>query len=473
MESSEGSEWDAMPELKSKAERLIELCSQASPADMEVNERDELIRYFRKNGFTSRGISQLVGGRLKPDTIRKICSGVEVQDARLKQRLDVLVGRLVRSDIEVQDVEEITSMQENLLGPSGLTMEDVVSFVKELQNLDLGTKEIVSTYREQRDSGLSFAQLNELLAFKNNLDEMALTKDNLRQISDIARKNGNVAAVLESVLSFDNLEAIENTIKLKQTELAGLEEKIGGAESQLKKIQVESQHLQSAIALCEELIYTQKYTITAIRSIQKIARKYGSPFDVIEAIGAYETLQAINHEIEERSRTKNQLDAEIVQRKCSNATLRGQEEAIKTTMSGLLTPVSNEIAQTYRTAIQGITETFQDKIRDMGETGIKLGRALEASEAVRSDINMVKTIRNIVRSPEEARGVPMDLAIFFLHVANNILRGKRDRTTIELVDARLMPADNYWRSRRVSVVSLVQGAIIALESPAANASEAQ
>jgi hypothetical protein len=57
--------------------QLVKLSSRPRLDDEgEGNQRDELLRYFRRNGYTSAEMSTFTGGNLKEEEIRKIIKGV-------------------------------------------------------------------------------------------------------------------------------------------------------------------------------------------------------------------------------------------------------------------------------------------------------------------------------------------------------------------------------------------------------------
>jgi phenylpyruvate tautomerase PptA (4-oxalocrotonate tautomerase family) len=102
-------------EFQAKLLRLIELSKKPRlDIEQERNERDELLRYFRRNGYTSAEISKLTGGNLMEDTIKRIIKGVQIDDDSLKKRVAELIGDVVRADLGIDDVRTSVSIKNTL-----------------------------------------------------------------------------------------------------------------------------------------------------------------------------------------------------------------------------------------------------------------------------------------------------------------------------------------------------------------------
>jgi hypothetical protein len=108
--------------------RLIELSGKPRLSEeRERSERDDLLKYFRRHGYTSGEISRFTGGNLKEDTIKKIVRGIQIDDdASLKKRAaELIVESMVRADLGFEDIRTGVSVKNSL--PEDVTVGDLSS----------------------------------------------------------------------------------------------------------------------------------------------------------------------------------------------------------------------------------------------------------------------------------------------------------------------------------------------------------
>ena len=85
------------------------------------------------------------------------------------------------------------------------------------------------------------------------------------------------------------------------------------------------------------------------------------------------------------------------------------------------------------------------------------------------DLKLVKIIRTITTYPQQARNIPIGVAITLLAAAKNILIAKGNHSKIKKVRAMVVPHHDYRADEEIEALVLVNGAIMALESAAAAA----
>ena len=154
-------------EFETSLSRLIELSGKPRlNEERERSERDDLLKYFRRHGYTSGEISRFTGGNLKEDTIKKIVRGIQIDDdddASLKKRAAELIGSMVRADLAFEDIRTGISVKNGL--PEGVTVRDLSSFIADVhQSPDIvgGVKSVLSMYGEMI-SGVIGLSKNEQL----------------------------------------------------------------------------------------------------------------------------------------------------------------------------------------------------------------------------------------------------------------------------------------------------------------------
>lgn len=460
---------DLRGRLQKNILRLINLCKIPNPTHAELSEMDALFVDLRKNGYTSKEIEEIVEGDRVQDTIRKKLSGVKVEDESVKDRMGALIRRMAIANLDIKDAEEMLKMQETILAPADVTIGDLTSLVEEATKAGYDVKMIVDTYKGQEQSGLSFKDIRAILDHNKAMESLGITITDLQQISAIAGKNNrDKGNVLNSVVAYDNLEAIYLEIKKREEILDKLKMEIEATTVKKNKLEVELQHLQPVIGMCSDLMHKLHFSIASIRSIHRCAQKYGSPFAVIEAVDQYGTLQRIIESVEQSSQVKAQLDAEISQRRLTARSLRGQEEALGSTVAGLLELHFKEITRTYKESVSAFTASVGDMLARVQMAATEHGRRLEASQFLADDLKFLKIVKTLLWIPQEAKKLPIEFAISLLNVAKNILIAKEDKSTIDFDDALLVSRDSIYRNEKAEAVKLVQGAIWALEERRVN-----
>jgi predicted nucleic acid-binding Zn-ribbon protein len=451
-------------EFKVKLSRLIGLCiKQQKLEPREFQERDGLLTYFRKKAFTSKEISDMIEGRLKDDTIRKLTAGVEVEESSLKERIAELIGKMVRADLAFGSAKKALLIQEGLAA-KGVTIEDISSLLDEASRAEYDDAwDIVSMYKDQKASGLSFKRLDQALDYKVELDRIGLKIENLEPISKVANKNGRDAGkVLEAVASFDNLEAIKGEIGKKEEDLDELNKRYENAKAETEKADGENAHLREAIALCKDMIGKYGFTKAALSDIYELAKKCGNPFEVMSVLAEYANLTA---QIKSLSGQKTTLSSQVNELQESLNKLKGQQEAIVNSVKGLLEPVSNEISKAFADAVKVIARTYEEQLRILKGASQKYGERLGKSLALEEELKFAKVINLIIKYPLEAKELPLGYTIIMLDAAKKLLFAKRVEAKIKAGPAGITD-NSLCENIEVDAIALVEGAIRALETNA-------
>jgi hypothetical protein len=453
-------------EFQAKLLRLIELSKKPRlDIEQERNERDELLRYFRRNGYTSAEISKLTGGNLREDTIKRIIKGVQIDDDSLKKRVAELIGDVVRADLGIDDVRTSVSIKNTL--PEDIGVGDVSSFLADAQQspdvID-GVKGVLSMYRGMREQKVSFAQVKEMLHYKEESERAGIKVQHLQKISEVAKKykKGDVNQLMDALSSFDSLESINEKLRREEELLEEATKKRQTAEKDAKIAMAENTHLREAIAICKDLITRYGFTTAGLNDISELAKKCGNPTEVMNALAGY-------NDIKDLSAQKNRLSSEVKVLQDAVDNLKGQQEAIRNSITGLLNPILNEITKAFTDGAKRMTDEYDKQIRDMKEASVEYGRRQEAAAYLAEDLKLVKIIRTITTYPQQARNIPIGVAITLLAAAKNILIAQGNHSKIKKVRAMVVPHHDYRADEEIEALVLVNGAIMALESAAAAA----
>jgi tRNA(Ser,Leu) C12 N-acetylase TAN1 len=296
-------------EFETNLSRLIELSEKPRlNEERERSERDDLLRYFRRHGYTSGEISRLTGGNLKEDTIKKIVRGIQIDDDSLKKRAAELIESMVRADLGFEDIRTGVLVKNGL--PEGVTVRDVSSFLGDVhQSPDIvgGVKTVLSMYGEMKQQQVSFAQAKELLEYKSQIETQAGIKiQDLKRISEAAKKyrKGDVSQLMDALSSLDSLESINEKLRREEELLEEATKKRQTAEKDAKIAIAENTHRREAIAICKDLITRYGFTTAGLNDISELAKKCGNPTEVMNALAGY-------NDIKDLSAQKNRLSSEV------------------------------------------------------------------------------------------------------------------------------------------------------------------
>jgi hypothetical protein len=219
-------------------------------------------------------------------------------------------------------------------------------------------------------------------------------------------------------------------------------------------------HVREAIAICKEMITKYGFTTAAFNDISELAKKCGSPTQVLDVLAHYVSLTG---QIRSLSDQKTSLDSEVKSLQENASKLKAELEGIRQSITGLLKPVSNEISKAYTDAINNITITYQGQLRALKGASEEYGERLGKSLALKDELEFAKVINLIIKHPLDARKLPLDYAIILLDAVKKLLIAKR-------VEAKIMARDAGMSNKAVIVdtveldaIELVEAATRALE----------
>jgi hypothetical protein len=449
-------------ELRANISRLKKLCDSAKPEERQ--ERDTLLIYLRKKGYTRSEIRDIIGGRLKEDTIRKIISGVEPEGSAISERIAQLIGDMIKADLGFDDIRAALKIRNEL--PDGVTIKELVSLLADVQQSPDavgGVKGVVSMYSEMKtQQGLTFAQVKEFLVYQREISLTGIQTMHLQKISQVAKKyrKGDINQLIDALSSFDSLESLKEEVKKEDDLMQAATKKRDIAKKDAALAMAEYAHVREAIAICKEMISKYGFTTAAFNDISELAKKCGSPTQVLNVLAHYVSLTG---QIKSLSDQRNALDSEVESLRDSASKLRAELEGIRQSITGLLKPVSNEITKTFTDAINNITTTYQGQLRSLKEASEEYGERLGKSLALKDELEFAKVINLIIKHPLDARKLPLDYAIILLDAVKKLLIAKR-------VEAKIMARDTGMSNKAVIVdtveldaIELVEGARRALE----------
>src|SRR5215218_4400554 len=85
------------------------------------------------------------------------------------------------------------------------------------------------------------------------------------------------------------------------------------------------------------------------------------------------------HDIKDLSAQKNRLSSEVKVLQDAVDNLKGQQEAIRNSITGLLNPILNEITKAFTDGAKQMADEYDKQIADMKEASVEYGRRQEAA----------------------------------------------------------------------------------------------
>jgi hypothetical protein len=449
-------------ELRANISMLKKLCDSAKPEERQ--ERDTLLIYLRKKGHTRSEIRDIIGGRLKEDTIRKIISGVEPEESAIRERIAQLLADMIKADLGFDDIRAALKIRNEL--PDGVTVKELASLLADVQQSPDavgGAKGVVSMYSEMKaQQGLTFAQVKEFLAYQREISLTGIQTMHLQKISEVAKKyrKGDINKLMDALSSFDSLESLKEEVKKEQDLMEAATKKRDIAEKDAALAMAEDAHVREAIGICKEMITKYAFTTAAFNDIIELAKKRGSPTQVLNVLAQYGDLTG---QIKRLSDQKTSLDSEVKSLQENASKSKAELEGIRQSIAGLLKPVSNEITKAYADAINNIATTYQEQLRGLKGASEEYGKRLGKSLALEEELKFAKVINLIIKYPLEARELPLDYAIILLDAVKKMLVAKRIEVKIKAREAG-MDKSVPFEGMEFEVKDLVEGARRALET---------
>ncbi|MBV9667808.1 MAG: hypothetical protein JO327_06720, partial [Nitrososphaeraceae archaeon] len=285
---------------------------------------------------------------------------------------------------------------------------------EDLRNYTESLKEEIKTLEDQR------SQIKDILDLYNELKQLGLNESMLQRIKEASSKYGRMENILEAILAYNNLAEIK-------AHADAFENKISNAKTKLDKINADYAHFQTLIDMCNTLLYDYKFNIPAINEIYGMAKRYGKPFEVIEAVAKYGELQELENIVNELSKQRSDLESRIKILENRTHELEGQAETIKESVNGLLQPISSELKQTLSSAMESLTSAYKQQIEIIRKDTEEYAKRLGQSAVFEEELRLARLVRAMIKYPTDiaANNLPIDYAILLIGAVSNFCRAKK------------------------------------------------
>ena len=442
---------------------IIQLNRSIKVEGLSLKQLIELFMYkleLEKAGFTVEVLKQLLQASISFGDANLVIKAIneygnlvalenEINHASAKKehiQLDI-----EQSQVSLRDIQEKTAQQQELFKE-----------YKELKELGFDEislkqiKQIAISYgaaNNDQNSNISFNSDDDSNSNNNN--------NNNKSVSSIPTKDF-VNKAFQALNKFADISYIES-------EINNLQKKRTDVEAAFNKINSDYAHLQSLIAMCNTLLYDFKFSLPAIKQLYNVAKSYGKPFEVLDAIGKYNNLKSIERRTEELENKNIELEASVKVLEDHTHQLKGQADAIKSSIDGLLKPVLQEIGQSFNNAIQAITTTYQQQLSLLKNATEEYAKMLGAAVILEEELRLARIIMAIFKYPTEAKNLPIDYVILMLDAAAKLCRAKGINPKIKAGEASIVAENSWVSSMEVETLRLIEGAKRAIERIVGNA----
>src|SRR5215831_9600026 len=122
--------------------------------------------------------------------------------------------------------------------------------------------------------------------------------------------------------------------------------------------------------------------------------------------------------------------------------LQATAETIRESATGLLQPLSVELAKTIENTFQKITSVYSESFSIMKKESQEYAKRLADAKVLEEELDLARKLHAIMKFPTEASSLPLDYAILLLDSVGKFCWAKGIDPKISLNDAGL--SDNSF-----------------------------
>lgn len=373
---------------------------------------------FRTEEF-AKLLKQLKGAGLTPDEAKMALStSSEMQQLGVTaEMLSKIVGVTKKLGKPEQTFQVVTSYADMKAIQSDLDRLNSEKSKSESELKGLSAK-VEKAGKDVEDLKMKEAGMRSNLELYERFKKSGFTEEVLGEIGNLSRRYGGPRNVISAIGQYAGIEE--------------LRAKKQAMESALKKVEADHAHLQPVIKVCDELIYELGFSPESITKLYDVAKKYGKPHEVMDALGTFKDLTEMKSQTEEIEEEKSELDA----RK------RELEKEVKT-----LTARRDELYGSVAKSVSSIDESYKKSIASISSTHeehLKRWRQLEAEAGkLEEELRLAKVFNAIFKYPLETKEIPLEIVLRLIQAVKSVC-------AIKGVDPKVQAGDEI-RSRSPTI----------------------
>ncbi|MCP8311498.1 MAG: hypothetical protein L6M37_00910 [Candidatus Methylarchaceae archaeon HK02M1] len=331
---------------------LLSLSKRKPLRDKDLVRAKELMIKLREMGFTNKEVSNLTYGGWSEPTIKDYTRGTDVVNPGPKKNSINLLTQLVNMNLSLEDVQSSISINSDLVA-KGLRVEDVSSLLEEAKKTKVDVKDIIHTYKDIKDSGLTLTQLGEALSYKSDLEKAGFTLDNLKTIHKASKTYGGYNKVLEAVNTFGSLKTIQADVKNLESNKEKLDSKVNKLNSEIKDLKEKKSLIEGFLNLHKEL-EDLGFDEATLRKLKTSADNFGGVKEVLEAVNTYTNLAELQSKVDDLKKKSIDLESDLKKVQADYAHLQ------------TVIAMCDALLYKYKFSISAITDIY-DTAKEYGE----------------------------------------------------------------------------------------------------------
>jgi len=339
---------------------LSSLARRRPLRDDELKRAKELMIKLREAGFTNAEISELTGGGWSESTVKSYTRGVGVRDPSPRESAWGTLSQMVNMGLTLKDVEVAISVKKSL-DSRGVGLEEASELLEEVRKSRVGLRDLIQTYKDLRDSGLTITQISEALTYKSRLEEVGLTIEGLKEVYKASEAYGGYEGLIKAANKYSSIQAMEAEVNRLRLEKEEVEKLLSELKGEVGRLVGEKTRVEGALKLYEEL-RGMGFDEEVLRSLKNVSEKYGGVKNVMDAVNTYGSLTDLESEVRKLEERKSSLEAELRRVEADYAHLQ------------TIISMCDTLLYKLKFSIPAITEVY--------ETAKKYGEPIEVLKAV-------------------------------------------------------------------------------------------
>lgn len=283
--------------LHSTLSKLLELASLPRRSASQRDEAVSFMKELREHGFTNRDVEVLVGGRWKEATIKRYTRGVKVGSTEERDLVLETYSSFVAAGRTLEDVEGYLAV-DNLLESQRVSLETIVQFISGLTSQRVNLSEFTDLYMEISDQEYTVTEISKDMDALRSLEQDGISRETMRELNRNTIKFGGLENFLKVISAYEGLQVLLEARLIASDTLYNHQLEIKKIEGEINEAQARALSIISYMNVAQSLVSDHSFDLHSLNTLLEVARKYGSPTVILEALNSYQNLQKFKTEID-------------------------------------------------------------------------------------------------------------------------------------------------------------------------------
>ena len=296
-------------EIDKAGARFVALANKHNLSKAEHSEAQRLMHQLKESGMSNEEISKLSNGRWSLSSVKGYNTGIRAADPNLWQDAVSMLNEAINKGISMEGIQSAVGIHDQLAS-EGVTIEEIATLLAAARSAGVDIKAIIQSHDELKSNNLFVKDVVQALDLKRELEKQGLNLQSLQHVVNLAKKFGDVQAVLEAVSKYGTLKQLYEELTEAEKQLKGVMNTKLSETKHLDEAKMELTQLQQPLKAYEHVMKLG-YSEAELRELSDLTRKYGGVQKVCEAMRAYVEYVGIFNEISVAKTTLAETNAEI------------------------------------------------------------------------------------------------------------------------------------------------------------------